>query len=195
MEIKEIFSHKELLEKVKENASVFLLLYKEGSETSNCAVENLEKTNSQKEDLIVLKADVSKVMDIHKNYYVNSVPTLLSFSDNKFINTVKGCNQSSYYKSFFEDSLFLASPADGGEKKQASVTVYSTPTCSWCTRLKNYLKENNIRFRDIDVSKDQKAAEAMVKRSGQQGVPQSLINGQVIVGFDKNKIDKLLGIN
>ncbi|MBU2554283.1 MAG: NrdH-redoxin, partial [Bacteroidetes bacterium] len=71
---------------------------------------------------------------------------------------------------------------------------YSTPSCSWCNTLKTHLKKNGIRFTDIDVSRDQKAAEAMVHRSGQQGVPQTDINGEMIVGFDKARINTLLGI-
>ncbi|MCK5817597.1 MAG: hypothetical protein KAH15_06290, partial [Candidatus Marinimicrobia bacterium] len=64
----------------------------------------------------------------------------------------------------------------------------------WCTTLKNYFKDHNIPFRDVDVSRDMKAAETMVKRSGQRGVPQTDINGQMIVGFDKTRINQLLDI-
>ncbi|HDZ41741.1 MAG TPA: NrdH-redoxin [Bacteroidetes bacterium] len=80
----------------------------------------------------------------------------------------------------------------GEEKRQKNVTVYSTPTCTWCNTLKSYLRERKIQFRDIDVSADQKAAGQMVNKSGQQGVPQTDIDGHVIVGFDKKKIDSLL---
>jgi glutaredoxin-like YruB-family protein len=93
----------------------------------------------------------------------------------------------------FENAIYTAQAKKEG-KKQKSVTVYSTPTCSWCNTLKSYLKKNNIRFRDVDVSKDQKAAEAMVKKSGQQGVPQMEVNGQIVVGFDKVKINQMLEI-
>ena len=53
---------------------------------------------------------------------------------------------------------------------------------------------NGITFTDIDVSRDEHAARMMVQRSGQQGVPQTDINGEIIVGFDKNRINKLLNI-
>lgn len=72
------------------------------------------------------------------------------------------------------------------------VVVFSTPTCSWCRRVKSYLKENHIRFIDVDVSRDQKAAKDMVRKTGQQGVPQIWINNIPVVGFDQKKIDKLL---
>ena len=80
------------------------------------------------------------------------------------------------------------------ETKQKRVTLYSTPSCSWCNVLKNHLKASNIRFTEVDVSQNQEAAEQMVRRSGQRGVPQTDIDGQIIVGFDKNKINSLLGI-
>jgi glutaredoxin-like YruB-family protein len=118
---------------------------------------------------------------------------LLVFEGKSFIKTVKGCNDEGFYKSLFESALFTAKQ-DAGEKPQKRVTVYSTPTCSWCTTLKRHLDQHGVRYKEIDVSKDQKAAEAMTRKSGQQGVPQTDINGQMIVGFDKNKIDTLLEI-
>jgi glutaredoxin-like YruB-family protein len=72
--------------------------------------------------------------------------------------------------------------------------IYSTPTCVYCKTLKGYLKKNNIEFEDIDVSKDEKQLQKMIKDSGQMGVPVVDIDGEVIVGFDKEKIDKLLKI-
>ncbi|MCF7792528.1 MAG: glutaredoxin family protein [Candidatus Cloacimonetes bacterium] len=79
-------------------------------------------------------------------------------------------------------------------KKMKKVIVFSTPTCSWCRKLKSYLKENKIKFKDIDVSRDQKAAQDMMRKTGQQGVPQMWINNVPVVGFDQKKIDKLLEI-
>ena len=73
------------------------------------------------------------------------------------------------------------------------VKVYSTPTCPYCHMLKNWLKEKKVPFVDVDVSKDQKAAMEMVSRSGQMGVPQTLINGKkVVIGFDPEAIEKEL---
>ena len=74
------------------------------------------------------------------------------------------------------------------------VIVFSTPTCGWCRKLKSYLKENKVSFTDVDVSKDVKAARDMMRKTGQQGVPQMWINNQPIVGFDKSKIDRLLDL-
>ncbi|MDD5119903.1 MAG: glutaredoxin domain-containing protein [Candidatus Omnitrophica bacterium] len=74
------------------------------------------------------------------------------------------------------------------------VKVYSTPTCPWCIRVKDFLKENKIEFQNLDVAADQLAADEMVKKSNQMGVPVLDIDGQIIVGFDKEKIKLALGI-
>jgi glutaredoxin-like YruB-family protein len=75
-----------------------------------------------------------------------------------------------------------------------NVKVYSTPTCPWCVRVKQFLKENNVAFEDYDVGADQAKADEMVKVSGQMGVPVLDIEGAIIVGFDRDKIKQELGI-
>ncbi|MBW2971910.1 glutaredoxin family protein [Candidatus Woesearchaeota archaeon] len=71
----------------------------------------------------------------------------------------------------------------------AKIKVYSTPTCPWCIKLKAWLKQKGIEFENIDVSEDQQAADEMIKKSGQMGVPQTEINGKMIVGFDPDSIE------
>lgn len=75
-----------------------------------------------------------------------------------------------------------------------SVKVYSTPTCPWCIRAKQFLKENNIDFQNIDVSSDQQAVDDLMQKTGQMGVPVLDIEGEIIVGFDKEKIKIALGL-
>lgn len=75
------------------------------------------------------------------------------------------------------------------------IIIYSTPSCPYCVALKSYLKERNFDFEDFDVSQDSQKLKEMVRKSGQMGVPVIEIDGQIIVGFDKEKIDKILGIN
>jgi glutaredoxin-like YruB-family protein len=79
-------------------------------------------------------------------------------------------------------------------KPQPRVIVFSTPACSYCNLAKKYFREKGVRFRDVDVSRDPVAARDMVRRSGQQGVPVIDIGGKIVVGFDRIKIDKYLGI-
>ena len=74
------------------------------------------------------------------------------------------------------------------------VVVYSSPTCPWCYKAKDYLRENNISFIEKDISKDYAAAIEMMRKSKQQGVPVLDINGDIIVGFDKENINRLLGL-
>ena len=74
------------------------------------------------------------------------------------------------------------------------IKVYSTPTCPWCIKTKEFLKEHKIKFENIDVSKDVNAAHEMVKKSGQMGVPVIDANGEIIVGFDEGKLRKILKI-
>lgn len=75
------------------------------------------------------------------------------------------------------------------------VKVYSTPTCSWCTKVKQFLKENNIAYQDLNVAEDAAAAEDMVKRSGQMGVPVIEIDGELVVGFNEPVLKEKLGLN
>ena len=74
----------------------------------------------------------------------------------------------------------------------AQIKVYSTPTCPYCKMAKQYLASKNVVFQDVDVSQDQAAADEMVKKSGQMGVPVIDIDGQLVVGFDRQRIDELL---
>jgi glutaredoxin-like YruB-family protein len=162
-----------------------LLIYKSGSELSDCAFNNLSANNTEN----VIIADVNKVRDIHPEFGINTVPVLLYFEKSDLKNVIKGCQSVDYYKSLFENTyntnMFV-------EKPKKRVIVYSTPTCSWCNALKAYLRKNGVLFVDVDVSRDQRAAEELVRRTGQQGVPQTDIDGQIVVGFDKAKIDLLL---
>ncbi|MFC1937317.1 glutaredoxin family protein [Chloroflexota bacterium] len=72
------------------------------------------------------------------------------------------------------------------------VVIYSTPTCPHCKRAKDYLTRKGVAYTDIDVAQDRKAAEEMVQKSGQLGVPVILIDDQIVVGFNQGKLDELL---
>ncbi|MFC1568184.1 glutaredoxin family protein [Candidatus Margulisiibacteriota bacterium] len=76
----------------------------------------------------------------------------------------------------------------------ANLKIYSTPTCPYCKMAKQFLTENKIEFEDVDVSSNQSAAQEMISKSGQMGVPVLDINGQIVVGFDKGRIKQLLGL-
>lgn len=75
------------------------------------------------------------------------------------------------------------------------ITIYSTPTCVYCKSLKEYFTEKNIKFQEIDVAADEKELEKMVAISGQMGVPVVDMDGEVVVGFDRQKIDQILKLS
>lgn len=79
--------------------------------------------------------------------------------------------------------------------KMPKVTVYTTPTCVWCGKAKEFLKENNIQYSEVNVAADQQAAEFMIEKSGQMGVPVIQVDDQFIVGYDKNAMKKALKLN
>ncbi|WP_064094164.1 glutaredoxin family protein [Rossellomorea aquimaris] len=73
-----------------------------------------------------------------------------------------------------------------------SVTVYSTNTCPYCTMMKNFLNDQGIPFKEVNVQVDPVAARKLVEATGQMGVPQTEVNGQWVLGFDPNKVVELL---
>lgn len=184
----------ELEIEIKTNDSVWLLLIKSGSELSECASANIADAIKDIRNQVFLYADVNETRDIHSAFGITSVPSLLEFKNAKLANVIKGCHGSAHFAAIFENTIFVAKSSENG-KSAPSVVVYTTPSCSWCTTLKRHLDNFHVKYREIDVSKDQKAAEAMVRKSGQQGVPQTEINGQMIVGFDRNRLNRLLEIN
>lgn len=171
----------------------FLLLYKPESEQGQCALSNLTAASQSETGVPVYLADVSFVRDIHSRFGITGAPALLVFNKGNFENSVKGCQDSTFYKALMENAIFQTKAAAEG-KTVKRVTVYSTPSCSWCNTLKSWLQKNGIRYSDVDVSRDQQAAEELVRRSGQQGVPQTEINGRIVVGFDQPRLKQLLEI-
>ncbi len=75
-----------------------------------------------------------------------------------------------------------------------SVTVYSAPWCGFCAAAKRYLDEKGIKYTDKDVDQDRAYAEEAVQKSGQMGIPVIDIDGQIVVGYDRPTIDRLLGL-
>ncbi len=76
-----------------------------------------------------------------------------------------------------------------------TVTVYSTPTCPWCRRVKEFLTEKGIEFEDFNVVEDDEKREEMIEKSKQMGVPVIDVNGKILIGFDREELEKALGDN
>ncbi|MEL7601237.1 MAG: glutaredoxin domain-containing protein [Proteiniphilum sp.] len=189
----QVDSHTDFINRASGSERYFLLLYKSGNEQSECALHNLGDAMAGENGVPLFLADVSRVRDIHVRYGISSAPALLLFEEEGLVSVIKGCESISYYRALTGKALFMAkAKAEGKTIKR--VTVYSTPTCSWCNTLKGWLRRNNIPFTDVDVSRDEHAAQDLVRRTGQQGVPQTDINGQVVVGFNEQRLKELLEI-
>jgi len=167
----------------------FVLIYKKGTPNSDCAYDALQKVSDAK----VFTVDVNEVRDVHQHFGVNSVPSLVVTNNGKVENIVKGCHTPNYFDQLIHEKKPVYRSANG-ETKQKRVTVYSTPTCTYCNKLKQYFNKHGIKYTDINVATNQQAAMEMARKSGQRGVPQTEIDGQIIVGFDTRKLSKILNI-
>lgn len=74
------------------------------------------------------------------------------------------------------------------------IKIYTTPFCVYCQKAKEFFQKNNLEYQEIDVTKDDKALNEMVKKSGQMGVPVIEIENNIIIGFDHNKIKQILNL-
>ncbi len=137
--------------------------------------------------------DTGKVKDVHVLFGITSVPSVVVIEQAKVSRAVYGTADKKQYEEIFSISEHDVSTKSKKEEKP-DVTVYSTPSCPWCVKVKNYLKEKGVKFKDVDVASDEKKAQELVKKTGQTGVPQLKIGSSYVVGFDKNKIDSLLGL-
>lgn len=163
--------------------------FSEASKEAKPAFEAFCADHPEQDSYLV---DVAQTKNVHGNLGVSTVPTVLLVKGDAVLRKVMGVQSATFYTRALLDHT-AAHKADGSEGKRAHrVTVYVTDTCPWCSRVKTYLRQNNVRFHEINVSRDPSAAQRMVARSGQQGVPQVDIDGTMIVGFDKGRIDTLL---
>ena len=73
------------------------------------------------------------------------------------------------------------------------VTIYSTPTCHFCHAAKDFMNEQGVEYKEVDVSTDAEQRQEMIEMTGQMGVPVIRIGDDVVVGFDEGKVKELLG--
>lgn len=82
-----------------------------------------------------------------------------------------------------------------GKKSMAKkVKIYTTPSCPWCKKTKEFFKKNKVKYTEIDVSSNVKAQQEMLKKSGQMGVPVIDIDGKIIIGYNESALKKALGL-
>ena len=177
----------------KEKSFLMVIFYSDSSQKSKEAVGVLEGVKEDNPDIPVYSVNASKVKDIHPLYGIDSVPAVLVLKDDKVSKIIYGLQNKQYYEIALSEAP-LPKAGKREERKFRSVTVYTTPSCPWCSKVKTYLMKNRIPFRGVDISRDERAAQDLMRRSGQRGVPQTDIDGKIVVGFDKMKLDSLLGI-
>lgn len=192
MRTTEIVSYTDLENAIRGEQKSFLLIYRKDADQSECALKNIIQIK-EGTDALLFTVDVSCVRDVHPRYHIKTVPSLLVLNHGRVINMIKGCQTPAYYESILAGRGLGVTRSDQS-KKTRQVVVYTTPSCTWCNTLKTYLKEHLIPFREVNVATDTAQAEAMVRKSGQQGVPQTEIDGQIVVGFDRNRLNQLLQI-
>ena len=163
------------------------------SDAAQRALNELKQFSDDYKKIPLCVVDVAKMKGVHKEYRVSNVPTVLVMKDGKEYDRIEGVESAAYYAMCLGGAApsHIARPT---KKKALSVTVYTSPGCAPCGQVKKYLRDNSISFRAIDISRDERAAREIVRRSGQQAVPQIDINGRIVVGFDKSKLSAILGI-
>jgi thioredoxin len=150
----------------------------------------LEKMSADNADSLVkfVKINVEKEGQLAQMFGIQGIPTVLIFKNGQIFEEKVGVAAPDVYRSLIGEAKDYKLP-DG----PAEVIVYTTPTCPYCHMLKEYLADRKVAYKEIDVSRDEEAANRMVERSGQTGVPQISINNQMIVGFNKPLLEMLLG--
>ncbi|MCA9596013.1 MAG: thioredoxin family protein [Myxococcales bacterium] len=193
MSVARVSKESELLSALGSDHEVIVGFFGEFSQASRKALPAFESFGQEQGERPIYVVDVGVVKGLHKRFGVSSVPTVVRVKGETVLGKVSGVESAEGY------ALALSSSATpmkvpGADKKEHRVRVYVTDSCPWCTSVKSYLRQHHVSFSEVNVQRDESAAREMVRRSGQQGVPQVDIDGRMIVGFDKARIDSLLGL-
>ncbi len=185
---------KEELEKFNQSHTSTYLLFFYSSESSNslAALHTLEELAAENGEIAIAAVNAHDVRDIHPGYNITSVPTIVMIKNGHPRKRLEGKQSKAIY-----DALLHEVPMrreDGTEVAPLRITVYSTPSCPHCTTVKSYLRKHRFRFSEIDISRDSRASEELMSRSGSMGVPQTDINGTLVVGADMVRLNQLLNI-
>ena len=187
-----IEDHKHLGE-VQEKHKEFLivLFYGDFSSASKRALAALQQFSKDNGEVPVYVIDVERVKGAHKAFGVKNVPTVLSLGQGKVTQRLEGVESAQFYARIFS-AAHPSHHKTGKGTVSHRVIVYSGPGCPACGTAKAYLRRRGVTFREVDIARDQHAAQSLVRRSGQMAVPQIDIDGHLVVGFDQAKIDRIL---
>jgi len=182
---------------IKDKRFFILAFYTDISQRSKDALEVLRKLKEENPQIPMYAVNASRVKDIHPLYGIDTVPAVLAIREGRVSKIVYGSQNKEYYQMLLYEEPLGLGKREGREKegrKFRRVIVYTSSACPWCSKVKSYLRKNRVPFREVDVSRDERVAQELVRRSGQMGVPQTDIDGRIVVGFDKARLDELLGI-
>jgi len=177
----------------KHSDFLVLAFHGEFSASSRRAMKELRDFSRENEQIPVYVVDVEKVRGAHKEFGVKNVPTVLALENGRATRFIEGVQSARFYAVALAGAA-PASLAPHREKRPRRVVVYTGPACPWCARVKTHLREHGVPFQEVNVAQDPRAAEKLVRRSGHMGVPQTDIDGRLVVGFDQAKLNRLLGI-
>lgn len=183
------------LQDVRKQHGDFLVLVFWGafSETSERGLAEVEAFAEEYQDVPVYLVDVQQVRGLHKDFGVKRVPTVMTLENGKVTRTVEGVQSARFYGVHLGGAAPNARPS-AARRRVRHVTVYSGPGCPACGHLKQYLRTHGVSFREVDIASRPDEAERLRRRSGYMAVPQTDINGRLVVGFDRARLDPLLGI-
>ena len=146
-------------------------------------------------EALLYLVEVGRVKDVHKHYGVTATPTVIKVRGGRVIQMVAGERPLAEYEALVTGMARAAGSRRNGVERPRRVTVYTTQSCPWCVRVKEYLRKHRVSFREVDVSRDPDEARRLTARTGQMGVPQTDIDGQFVIGFDQPRLDQLLGLS
>ncbi len=170
-----------------------IIFYKSSSDKSVTALDRLKKASAQIKNIAVGVVNVENTKDIHGTLNVKTVPTVLTIKQKRVAKKIEGVQSEETYKILLSNAPRKL--ADGTEAPPLRISVYTTQVCPHCTTVKNHLKRKGVPYREIDVSKNQNAAQELQRKTGQTGVPQTDINGTWVLGADLAKLDRLIAAN
>ncbi len=187
--VKDVEHFEEIQKKHKD--FMVVMFYAGFSSNAKRGLSEVEAFSRDNKDVPAYIVDVEKVKGLHKRFEVKKIPTVVVVKNGGVLKKIEGVENSKFYERVV---LGAKNPVFKKAVKAVShrIVVYTGRGCPACSMVKSYLRRRGVNFREIDVSSDQRAAQDLVRRSGQMAVPQIDIDGSLIVGFDQTKIDSLL---
>ncbi len=186
----------ELLEKTK--GRLVIGFFGDFSAASRQALPQFEKFCRQNPKRAALLVDVGRVKGLHRRFGVDKVPTVLLLDKGKTVDKIVGPQSAEYYARALDGGTVPPTRnqrrAGADKQRRHNVVLYVGASCPWCAKARTYLRQNQVPFREIDVSRDPAQATRLVSSSGHQGVPQLNIDGHWVIGFDLARINSLLGL-